>query len=255
MANFCHLKTKITLDFPAWVGYNKLQVEQYDGAVTTELNIVNPTSMCKCRHTQALGSFYTILEVAMNSRYFTSEIKDRLTMPEVLAHYGISVNRQRRIPCPLHGGTDANCGVKEHYIHCFVCEESADVIGFVQKYFGLSFIESITKLNTDFCLALPIGEKIDRRKQIDLARKSFKARQEREKQQSEHNRLKNARESALDEWVRLDIQKREYKPKDENENLHPLFVDALMNLSQAEHNLDCAEMELYLYETRNNCNS
>jgi hypothetical protein len=51
---------KITLDFPAWVGYNKLQVEQYDGAVTTELNIVNPTSMCKCRHTQALGSFYTI---------------------------------------------------------------------------------------------------------------------------------------------------------------------------------------------------
>ena len=56
-------KKKTPLDFPAWVGYNKLQVEQYDGAVTTELNIVNPTSMCKCRHTQALGSFYTNNEV------------------------------------------------------------------------------------------------------------------------------------------------------------------------------------------------
>ena len=59
------LISKTTLDFPAWVGYNKLQVEQYDGAVTTELNIVNPTSMCKCRHTQALGAFYTILEVVL----------------------------------------------------------------------------------------------------------------------------------------------------------------------------------------------
>lgn len=191
----------------------------------------------------------------MNSRCFTSEIKDRLTMPEVLERYGISVNRQRRVPCPLHGGTDANCGVKDRYIHCFVCGESADVISFVIKYYGLSFKEAITKLNNDFYLGLPTGEKLDRRKQLDMAKMSFKARQEREKQQNEHNRLKNARETALDEWVRLDIQKMKYKPKTQNEDLHPLFVEAIINLPHAEYRLECAETELYLYETRNRCDT
>ena len=191
----------------------------------------------------------------MNPTYIANEIKDRIKMPELLQFYGIEVGIKRRISCPFHNGTDKNCGVKENYIHCFVCGESADQIWFVRKYFNLDFIEAITKINNDFCLGLPIGEKLDRRKQIDLARKSFKARQEREKQQNEHNRLKNARETALDEWIRLDKQKTKYKPKIQNEDLHPLFVEAIINLPHAEYRLECAETELYLYETRNRCNS
>lgn len=190
----------------------------------------------------------------MNNNYISSEIKKQIKMPELLQFYGFDIKRNR-MKCPLHSGQDYNCGIKQDYIHCFVCGESADVISFVIKYYGLSFKEAITKLNNDFNLGLPIGEKFDRRKQIDLAKKSFKARQEREKQQSEHNLLKNARESALDEWVRLDIQKMKYKPKTKNEELHPLFVEAIINLPHAEYRLECAEMELYLYETRNSCNT
>ena len=190
----------------------------------------------------------------MNNNYITNEIKSRIKMPELLQFYGFDI-KKGRIPCPLHSGNDLNCGVKQDYIHCFVCGESADVISFVIKYYGLCFKEAITKLNNDFNLGLPIGEKLDRRKQIDLARKSFKARQEREAKQNERNRLKNARETALDEWVRLDNQKTKYKPKSENEDLHPLFVEAIINLPHAEYRLECAETELYLYETRNSCNT
>lgn len=190
----------------------------------------------------------------MNNNYITNEIKNRIKMPELLQFYGFDIKRGR-MKCPLHNGEDYNCGIKQDYIHCFVCGESADVISFVIKYYGLSFKEAITKLNNDFNLGLPIGEKLDRRKQIDLARKSFKARREREAKQNEHNRLKNAREIALDEWIKLDIQKMKYKPKTQNEVLHPLFVEAIINLPHVEYRLECAETELYLYETRNSCNT
>lgn len=191
----------------------------------------------------------------MNNNYITTEIKNQIKMPEMLEFYGFDIGRQKRIPCPFHSGTDRNCGVKDSYIHCFVCGESADQINFVIKYFNLDFKEAITKINNDFNLCLPIGEKLNRRKQIDMAKRSFKARQEREKKKQEENRLKNAREIALDEWIRLDKQKMKYKPKTQNEALHPLFVEAIMNLPHAEYRLECAETELYLYETRNRCNT
>lgn len=190
----------------------------------------------------------------MNNGYITNEIKNRIKMPELLQFYGFDI-RRGRMKCPLHNGEDYNCGVKENYIHCFVCGESADVISFMVKYYGLSFKEAITKLNNDFNLGLPIGKKLDRRKKLDIAKKSFKARQEREKQQNEHNRLKNNRETALDEWVRLDKQKMKYKPKSQIDDLHPLFIEAIINLPYAEYRLECAETELYLYETRNRCNT
>jgi DNA primase len=191
----------------------------------------------------------------MNSRYFTSEIKDRLKMPDVLEHYGISVNRQRRIPCPIHGGTDANCGVKDRYIHCFVCGESADVIGFVQRHFDVDFNTAIKKINEDFCLGLPIGQRLDRRQKEQIAKRRFLAEKEKKAKMAEYQQIKDEYNAALDEWVRLDRQKREYRPENENCTLHPLFVDAIMNLSHAERRLDTAEMELYLYETRNRGNS
>ena len=186
----------------------------------------------------------------MNSSYIAREIKSCVKMNELLQFYGFDVRRSR-IKCPFHNGEDYNCGVKQDYVHCFVCGESADAVGFVMRYFGLSFKEATTKLNKDFNLGLPIGESLDRRKQIEFAKKSFNAKRERENKNNEHNRLKNAREEALDEWIRFDKQKTKYKPTSENEGLHPLFVEAIIRLPHAEFALDCAETELYLYETSN----
>lgn len=185
---------------------------------------------------------------------FTNEIKERLKMPELLNFYGLDV-RRGRIKCPLHNGEHYNCGVKDDYIHCFVCGGSADVINFVIKYFNLSFKEAISKLNNDFHLGLPIGERIDRRKQIEISRKAFQAKKKREKAQAERQNLQNNYHSALDEYVRLERQMRENKPKTQNEELSPLFIEALQGLSTAEHRLNFAELELYKYETRNSCNT
>ena len=181
---------------------------------------------------------------------YANEIKSRLTMPQVLDYYGIERNRANRIRCILHNGQDFNCGIKDHYIHCFVCGQSADVIKFVQVYFSLDFQSAISKLNDDFRLGLPIGKKIDRRTQLEINKAAFERKRKAEQQQKERQKIEDDYWSAFDEWKRLDDNKRNYAPKTPTEPLHPLFVEALKNISGAEYRLECAEIARYEYENR-----
>ena len=186
---------------------------------------------------------------------YADEIKSRLKMPEVLDYYGIERNRANRIRCVLHNGQDFNCGIKDHYIHCFVCGQSADVIKFVQVYFGLDFQSAISKLNDDFNLGWPIGKKIDRRTQLEMNKAAFERKRKAEQQQKERQKIDDDYWSAFDEWKRLDDNKRNYAPKTPTEPLHPLFVEALKNIAGAEYNLSCAEIARYEYEKRNSRDS
>ena len=172
-----------------------------------------------------------------NNKYYADEIKTRLKMPEILRFYGFNIKRGNRIPCPFHSGNDANCGVKNDYIHCFVCGESADQIGFVQKYFNLSFSDAIRKINDDFCLGLPIGNlSFDALRTIHFNQKALQAKREREKREREKADAEYW--AAFDEWKRLDDNRRIYKPKFEDEELHPLFVESLQKIAYQEYILD-----------------
>ena len=181
---------------------------------------------------------------------YADEIKSRLKMPEVLDYYGIERNRSNRIRCVLHNGQNFNCGIKDHYIHCFVCGQSADVIKFVQVYFDLDFQSAIIKLNDDFRLGLPIGKKIDRRTQLEMNKVAFERKRKIEAENKHREQIENDYWTAFDEWKRLDDNKRNYAPKTPSEPLHPLFVEALKNISGAEYRLECAEIARYEYEKR-----
>ena len=181
---------------------------------------------------------------------YSDEIKSRLKMPEVLRYYGFDIKRGR-IPCPIHSGSDRNCGVKDEYIHCFVCGATVDVVGFEMQYFNLDFMKAISKLNDDFRLGLPIGKKIDRRTQLEMNKSAFERKRKAEQQQKERQKIEDDYWSAFDEWKRLDDNRRNYAPKSPTEPLHPLFVEALKNIAGAEYNLSCAEIARYEYEKRN----
>ena len=190
-----------------------------------------------------------------NIMNYADEIKSRLKMPEVLDYYGIERNRTNRIRCVLHNGQDFNCGVKDHYIHCFVCGQSADVIKFVQVYFGLDFQSAISKLNDDFNLGLPIGKRIDRRTQLEMNKAAFERKRKIEAEKKRREQIENDYWTAFDEWKRLDDNKRNCAPKTPSEPLHPLFVEALKNIAGAEYNMSCAEIARYEYEKRNSHDS
>ena len=178
-------------------------------------------------------------------------------MIEMLQHYGIETNRSNFCRCPFHSERSASFkaypGQRGYY--CFGCGAHGSVIDFVMRFFGLSFGDSIKKINEDFSLGLPIGKKLDRRKQLEMNRQAFIRKREMNAKKAEQERLENAYWAAFEEWKRLDTNKIRYAPETPVEPLHPLFVEALKNISGAEYRLECAEIARYEYEKRDSHDS
>ena len=188
---------------------------------------------------------------------YAEKIKSMVTMPEMMEQYGFRLDKAGFCKCPFHSERSASFkaypGQRGYY--CFGCGAHGSVIDFVMRFFGLSFGDSIKKINEDFSLGLPIGEKLDRRKQLEMNRQAFMRKRAVEAEKSERERLENAYWTAFDEWKRLDDNLRNYAPKTPSEPLQTLFVEALKNISGAEYRLECAEIARYEHERRDSGNS
>ena len=184
---------------------------------------------------------------------FADEIKRRVSMIEMLQHYGIEINRSGFCRCPFHQEKSASFKAYpgERGFYCFGCHESGSVIDFAMKFFELHFGDAINKINEDFSLGLPIGEKLDRRKQLEMQKQVFLRKREMNAKKAEQERMENAYWEAFDEWKRLDDNKRNYAPKTPTEPLNPLFVEALQQIQYSEYKLECAKIARYEYENRN----
>lgn len=189
---------------------------------------------------------------------YADEIKRRVTARELFQFYGFEINRGGFCKSPF-SSNDKTPSLKVYDggrgWHDFSSGNGGSVIDFVMQYFGLNFQDAIAKINTDFSLGLPIGEKIDRRKQIEMNRQAFMRKRAVDAEKAEQERLDNAYWTAFDEWKRLDENKRKYAPETQTEPLHPLFVEALKNISGAEYRLECAEIARYEHERRNSRDS
>lgn len=184
---------------------------------------------------------------------FATEIKEKVTMFDVAERYGFNVHKKHFIHCPFHSEKTPSMklydGKKGCY--CFGCGYSADVIAFVGKYFNLNFKQTLQKLNDDFGLNLPIGQPLTKTQQLSIAKENHKRKQEKEQREKTYIEILTAFVNAHDELIKLYRQGIEYKPKNNTDELHPLFVDYLQNIEQAKHNMEIAEMELMKWKAQN----
>lgn len=104
-------------------------------------------------------------------------VKERVTVPEILSHYGYSLGRNHRCPCPIHGGHDNNFSYNNAVYKCFVCNRGGDVIRLVQDIFGIDFRAALNQINTDFALGLdaPDSSRAGLDEQIRLKREAERA--------------------------------------------------------------------------------
>lgn len=104
-------------------------------------------------------------------------VKERVTVPEILSHYGYSLGRNHRCPCPIHGGHDNNFSYNNAVYKCFVCNRGGDVIQLVQDIFGIDFRAALNQINTDFALGLdaPDSSRAGLDEQIRLKREAERA--------------------------------------------------------------------------------
>ena len=185
---------------------------------------------------------------------YADEIKRRVTARELFQFYGFEINRGGFCKSPF-SSNDKTPSLKVYDggrgWHDFSSGNGGSVIDFVMQYFGLNFQDAIAKINTDFSLGLPIGERISLRQRREVEHRQRERQEERNREQMERERLEGEYCADFDVWKKYDTNKREYAPKSPTEPLHPLFVDALKNIASAEYNLSCAEIARYEYENRN----
>jgi DNA primase len=109
-------------------------------------------------------------------REFVDEIRERSDIVEVISECGVplrAAGKDYKANCPFHDEKTPSFSVspQKQIFYCFGCQTGGNVISFVQKHEGKSFVESIEWLASRLGMALPNQDaKADqaRRKRLEL---------------------------------------------------------------------------------------
>lgn len=153
-------------------------------------------------------------------------VKQAVTTKQVAESYGLEISHNGMTCCPFHSDRNPSMKVDDRF-HCFGCGEDGDVIDFTAKFFGVGLKEAAQRIANDFGIGYD-NSSVPPKPSINL---KLKAVQEKQAEQQCFN--------TLCDYHRLLLQhKSEYAPKNESEELHPLFVEALKNITKIEYWLD-----------------
>ena len=161
-------------------------------------------------------------------------VKQAVTTRQVAEAYGLRVNRTGKTNCPFHDDRTPSMKVDKRF-HCFGCGADGDVIDFTEKLYGLDAKSAAEKLAADFQIPY---EKSKRKEMVKRT-----VREKSEEQMFQELEAKCFR--ALSDYFHLLRHwERAYAPTPEDENWHPLFVEALQKKDHIEYLLD-----VLLYES------
>lgn len=124
------------------------------------------------------------------------EIKERYTMRDVVARYGLEVNRAGFIRCPFHqGDRTPSLKIYEKSYHCFGCGATGDIFTFVEKMEQTDFKTAFQILGGTYQNASSFSAKLS-------IYKSQKAKEEREKKKEELRKKKELNSMLIDIYRR-----------------------------------------------------
>ena len=180
-----------------------------------------------------------------NGVNYADEIKRNVTMREICDMYGIAVSSGGFALCPFHADKKPSLKVYDgkRGFCCFVCDTKGSVIDFVMRFFGLDFKAASCKINTDFNLGLPIGEKQTAEERRIAHNMSVLLRAERERKRRQQEQLENEYHAALDEFIRLDRIAIAHKPRSDGV-ISPEYAAAVKDMAAVKYRLECAEIAL-----------
>lgn len=110
---------------------------------------------------------------------FIDELKTRVNIVDVIGRE-VSLKKagsSYKGLCPFHSEKTPSFNVNEErqFYHCFGCGEKGDVIHFVERYYNLSFVESVEKLCEDYGIRMPEqkrGHRTDYNNYYEINRKA-----------------------------------------------------------------------------------
>lgn len=157
-------------------------------------------------------------------------------MMQVAEYYGFTVNRRTsKMICPFHSDTHASLHVYkgDGGFYCFTCGAHGDVITFVQKLFGLDFMDACKKMDQDFRLHLGVGETRSKEER-EAAERAFRERVERKQRHEERRKLLySIYNAAFNRYTFLDILKRDNTPTGFDGEFSPEYAYAIKHIDEA----------------------
>lgn len=176
------------------------------------------------------------------------EIKDRLSLAEVVEAYTGQTLKKGKMRCPFHDEKTASFTVfQNNTFYCFGCGASGDVFEFVKKYFGIGFAQAIIRLNLDFGLGLPVGGRVDMKTAIQRKRK---LQAERAAKIAQKNEIEDEYWKWFDTVRELENTIDIFRPCNDNE-MTVIFTQALSWLDYAKYRLDISEARRTKYAIEN----
>lgn len=141
-------------------------------------------------------------------------IKNQLSMKDVLEKYGFEINRAGFIMCPFHTEDTPSMKVYENSCYCFGCCTGGDVITFTAQLFHLKNSQAALKINNDFGLNLSAGRNVPSADSAYLKEQARK-KHELEKYRKEYNdktdefrKLFYGIKTEPDVWKKAEMQSR-----------------------------------------------
>lgn len=151
------------------------------------------------------------------------ELKQQVSMPEVLNLYGIRQIGKKAL-CPFHDDRHPSMQVYEDGFYCFTCGAGGDVVSFVSRLYGIGNSEAAERLNQDFGLGLSFGKKP---KYGEMRKRKAEERKRRDDKQFLHFAQ-----------ITLTLYRRKLWRARINGPDDPLFMESLQNLETTDYYLD-----------------
>ncbi len=184
----------------------------------------------------------------MTNAFVNEQIKASVKMGDVLLKYGFKIGRNRRIPCPFHGGKDNNLGFKDDFFHCFVCGAKGDIFDFVMRLFNIPFGKAAEKLCEDFSLPYGNCTSMSQNEREELARKSFEVVRRRKEREAYRRQLEDEYFGLWNALQDLEDNRIRYAPKIGDVVLHPLYKIAVDNVEAMRYEVMKKEEEMKEFE-------
>ncbi len=146
------------------------------------------------------------------------EVKAAVTVPIAAERYGLE-HRNGMCRCIFHDDRTPSMKLYPENYYCFGCGAHGDVVALVAELFGLKQYESAQKIAADFGIV---------HNSTDQSITQYKRTPSQREMESRAFRILYGYCMLLKQW-RID-----YAPKNENDELHPLFVESLTNLDEYE---------------------
>lgn len=81
----------------------------------------------------------------------SEDIKNSISMREIVSRYGIKINRSGMCSCPFHGADrKPSMKIYRHDYHCFTCGANGDIFTFVQEIENCDFKTAFLLLGGEY---------------------------------------------------------------------------------------------------------